>query len=488
MVFIVNTIFYTVSLISSDIPFTTAASEASLPTTLDVGIPTPPHERSYLSDNTRMLLRRMPTILADICKKNMDHNITRQLLICMEPGKSAHETIQTLGFMRIMMFQDESVTGYKDALRQVLQWCTGSLTNREPAQRAETECISPKTMIRLADELCESVFLGKQPPRHPYNAVEERNNWLSITKYFPNSQRSDSLFTQVFVSLMKNHWKDSTGLGKTGQDMVKTACFLNDPDSERILFDIHPDTSLYHQQYEMKTRIYDFMRCIMSESGRREHWEIFGSDWTKQLVETLVKEGRGKIIPGKQIKVILIHGNGDSTPYGCWFPHVTQELEKHGITVIARQFPDTKYALASSWLPFLKNELRADENSILVGHSSGALAAMRFAEKNKILGSILVGGSHTDLGQACERLSGYFDDTWDWDSIKKNQQWTVLFASTDDPAIPIEESRFIQQKLNATYHEFTDRGHFDDNYGEKAHFPELVGAILFRILFERSYL
>jgi predicted alpha/beta hydrolase family esterase len=73
-----------------------------------------------------------------------------------------------------------------------------------------------------------------------------------------------------------------------------------------------------------------------------------------------------------------------------------------------------------------------------VGHSSGALAAIRVAEICPILGSVLVGAYHTDLGIEKEKLSGYFDRAWNWKKIKTNQNWIVLFASQDDPWIPID--------------------------------------------------
>lgn len=180
------------------------------------------------------------------------------------------------------------------------------------------------------------------------------------------------------------------------------------------------------------------------------------------------------------VKIILIHGNGNSTPYDNWLPYVKVSLERLGFTVIARQFPDAELAFASSWLPFLKNELHADDNSVLIGHSSGALAAMRYAENHKILGSILVSAMYTDLGIESEKLSGYFDQPWQWDSIKNNQQWIVQFASTDDPWIPIEEPRFIHKKLSTEYYECTDQGHFGGN-NNKPTFPELVKAFTQKI-------
>lgn len=97
------------------------------------------------------------------------------------------------------------------------------------------------------------------------------------------------------------------------------------------------------------------------------------------------------------IRVILIHGNGQGSAKDQWFPYIKGKLEKLGVKVIDRDFPDLPLARAKYWLPFLK-KLGADKNTILIGHSSGAVAAMRFAEENKILGSILISACHTDLG------------------------------------------------------------------------------------------
>src|SRR3989338_5614038 len=144
----------------------------------------------------------------------------------------------------------------------------------------------------------------------------------------------------------------------------------------------------------------------------------------------------------EKTKVIIIPGNGGSTPQDNWFPYLQRELEAADITVVNQQFPDQELARAKYWLPFLES-LGADEQTILVGHSSGAIAAMRFAETHQILGSVLVGAYHTDLGLENERQSGYFDTAWDWPAIKRNQDWIVVFALVDDPYIPIDEPRYL---------------------------------------------
>lgn len=180
------------------------------------------------------------------------------------------------------------------------------------------------------------------------------------------------------------------------------------------------------------------------------------------------------------MKVIFIPGNGGGGPNDNWFPYLKEELEKLKIEVVASEFPDNQLARESYWIPFLKNNLKADVETILVGHSSGAIAAMRFAENNKIFGSVLVGAYHTDLDLPMEKQSGYFNRPWDFESIIQNQQWIIQFASVNDPWIPIEEARFVHEKLNTEYHEFLDFGHFGGDYN-KLVFPELFDAIKMKL-------
>ena len=169
------------------------------------------------------------------------------------------------------------------------------------------------------------------------------------------------------------------------------------------------------------------------------------------------------------VKAILIHGNGGGTGGDIWLPWLERELTTLGVDVINQTFPDNIKARASFWLPHLES-LGADANTILIGHSSGAVAAMRYAETHQLLGSILVGVCHTDLGDRFEAASGYYAMPWQWDRIRRNQQWIAIYNSTDDPHIPIAEPRFIAAQLRCSYFEFDDRGHFIDS----RQFPEVV--------------
>ena len=169
------------------------------------------------------------------------------------------------------------------------------------------------------------------------------------------------------------------------------------------------------------------------------------------------------------VKAIFIHGNGGCTAGDIWLPWLERELTALGIDVVNQTFPDDIKARATFWLPHLE-ALGADENTILIGHSSGAVAAMRYAESHRLLGSVLVGVCHTDLGDSFEAASGYYRAPWQWEAIRSNQQWIAIYNSTDDPHIPIPEARFIAAQLRCSYFEFSDRGHFVDS----RQFPEVV--------------
>ena len=84
-------------------------------------------------------------------------------------------------------------------------------------------------------------------------------------------------------------------------------------------------------------------------------------------------------------KCIILPGNGCPTGsirtsnwYG-WAEDAIRETQLFD-EVILRDMPDPIGAQESIWIPFIKDELKADENTVVIGHSSGAEAAMRLLE------------------------------------------------------------------------------------------------------------
>lgn len=169
---------------------------------------------------------------------------------------------------------------------------------------------------------------------------------------------------------------------------------------------------------------------------------------------------------------MIIPGNANADMSQFWYPYVKKELEKIGIKVIAKNMPDPDLARKEYWLPFIEEQTGGAQQTILIGHSSGAVAILRYMESHKIEGAVIVGVCYTDLGDEKEKISGYYEDPWRWEKIKQNAKWIIQFASADDPYIPTEEARYVRDRLNTEYYEYADRGHFMEN-----EFSEFVEAI-----------
>ena len=181
-------------------------------------------------------------------------------------------------------------------------------------------------------------------------------------------------------------------------------------------------------------------------------------------------------------RVVILHGNGNSHSTDNWYPYIKSALEDKGIKCVTPDLPDNILARKKYWFPYFTDVLKLGPNDIVIGASSGALAIMKYAEDNQLGASILVGTYYTDLGYEDERTSGYFDTPWHWEKIKANQKWSAIFASTDDPYIPISEPRYIRDQLGSEYFEFNDHGHFGGETHPMLELPELLTFLKEKLL------
>jgi predicted alpha/beta hydrolase family esterase len=168
-------------------------------------------------------------------------------------------------------------------------------------------------------------------------------------------------------------------------------------------------------------------------------------------------------------KVVIVPGNGEGCASANFYPTLASSLRAAGFPVELREMPDPGTARESIWLPFITDVLHADENTLLVGHSSGAVAGLRLAENVRLGALVVVSVTPTDLGDANERASGYYNRDWQWARIRANVPTVAMFASLDDPFIPIALQRTARQGLQDAaapeghtfaYHELEAKSHF----------------------------
>ena len=159
-------------------------------------------------------------------------------------------------------------------------------------------------------------------------------------------------------------------------------------------------------------------------------------------------------------RFVFIHGNQAMSWNFAFAPWLKQELEKLGFETSFETFPDSIIGRKQYWFEFMNDYLKINENDVIIGWSTGAIATMKYAETHKIDSSILISPYYTDLDDELEKQSGYFDTPWQWDKIKQNQGKIDVVYGDDDPYIDQEEFEFIADKLDATKIKVAKGEHF----------------------------
>lgn len=187
--------------------------------------------------------------------------------------------------------------------------------------------------------------------------------------------------------------------------------------------------------------------------------------------------------------VVIAPGNGcNNILESNWYGELHRRLTEKEILCICENFPDPLRARREKWIPFMKslvdkNASNADK-VILVGHSSGAQATLRYCEQYQVHGAVLVSATYSDLGDSLERQSGYYPQNkgtgqpegnpYLFSKMKENFRNWYQFHSDDDPFIPLHEAEAIRDGLglSETYMMLPGRSHYFEFY------PELLDIVL----------
>lgn len=178
------------------------------------------------------------------------------------------------------------------------------------------------------------------------------------------------------------------------------------------------------------------------------------------------------------MRVAILPGNGCvQVRRSNWYGWLSRELTSAGIEVALVDMPDPHGASERLWLATCRDELRCDEHTVVVGHSSGAACAMRLAETTKLGGLCLVSAYHTDLGDEGEAAAGYFSRPWRWEAIRANVGafGIVQYGAADDCFLPLSEQEHVASLLRADFRRMDGRSHYMD-----ADFPELLALLVER--------
>lgn len=128
---------------------------------------------------------------------------------------------------------------------------------------------------------------------------------------------------------------------------------------------------------------------------------------------------------------IIFHGTG-AAPNKYWIPWLLNELVKQGYEVTVPALPSPNSPDINETLPFVLKNLHFDEETVLVGHSSGSALILSVLEhiSTQVKQAILVAGFYKQLPAG---INNMIQEQYDWLRIKNHAQEFVFINSDNDP-------------------------------------------------------
>jgi hypothetical protein len=180
--------------------------------------------------------------------------------------------------------------------------------------------------------------------------------------------------------------------------------------------------------------------------------------------------------------VILIHGK-DTDPTKKWYPWLSNEMKDRGIKCSIPKLPRPDNPVLSEWLSEI-DKLKPNKESVLVGHSRGGIAILRWLEQQpqneKVKKVILIATSNPSIHRKNQNVNshGFYEEgPYDFNKIKSHCNKFVVLHSKDDRTVEFASGRMNAQKLDAKFLVFENLGHFGSKL-PKPEIPELLDEIL----------
>lgn len=160
-------------------------------------------------------------------------------------------------------------------------------------------------------------------------------------------------------------------------------------------------------------------------------------------------------------KVLIIHG-WESNSREHWFWEEKERLEKLDYEVVVPDMPNTLYPNKEEWVKVIQ-DFNPDENSILIGHSLGGVAILRYLEtvNNKVGKCIFIATPIRKLGPGYEGTENFLEGDFNWEKIKGNAEKLVVFNQTEDLAVPLQHGKDLANFTDAELVVANGNDHFD---------------------------
>jgi hypothetical protein len=188
-------------------------------------------------------------------------------------------------------------------------------------------------------------------------------------------------------------------------------------------------------------------------------------------------------------KVFIIHG-WDGNPDEPVLRWLRLKLEEKGYLVSAPAMPNPETPEIELWVNKLKEVIGvATENTILVGHSVGCQAVMRYLEtlsdNSKVSGLLLLAPwmkldeetIKEEGPEVVEIARPWMETPIDFEKIKNITNKITAIFSDNDPFVPLDQEEFFRNKLSAKTLVEHSKGHFSPS-DDVSELPSALSAVL----------
>ena len=175
--------------------------------------------------------------------------------------------------------------------------------------------------------------------------------------------------------------------------------------------------------------------------------------------------------------ILILHGTGGS-PNSNWFSWLASELKAHGLRVYlpALPHPDHPSLRANADFVHATCPFPLDSDTLIIGHSSGAILALILAQQNPTpIGAIIAVSAFHDNSLGWAANDRLFDVPFDWPAIRANASELLFIHSDTDPYVPLPQAQYVADQCQAELLMLPGQGHFNlEQSPDYTQFPKLL--------------
>jgi predicted alpha/beta hydrolase family esterase len=188
------------------------------------------------------------------------------------------------------------------------------------------------------------------------------------------------------------------------------------------------------------------------------------------------------------MKAYIVHG-WDGNPNESMLQWLKSSLEARDYQVTVPAMPDPGTPKIEAWVGKLAQTIVPDGNTILIGHSVGCQAVLRYIQAlspgKRIRGIMLIAPwmkldekTIEEEGEEVKAMAKPWMETpIDFKKVKSLVGKTVAIFSDNDPYVPLDQKAIFEKELNAEIIVEKRKGHFTMGEGVKT-LPSALNAAL----------